>query len=173
MNTLLSIGSAFFTESTGEDGLCHIYMSYAAGLKSKHIKKPEKASIQHFILWHLGFVSDPLWKEYLHFKGLSKSEKNKRRRAAKAKAKDDTYNKKVKKTPKKTGKNATSSAMQTRWREQHDEAKDEKELALLADNRTREHALNTLHLLFKPEKLTKKAGKGLREGFEDVGSLKN
>ena len=54
-----------------------------------------------------------------------------------------------------------------------DEGRDEKELAWLADNRAREHALNTLDLLFKPEKLVKKAGKGLREGFEDAGSLRN
>jgi len=54
-----------------------------------------------------------------------------------------------------------------------DEAKDEKELAWLADRRAREHALNVLNLLFKPEKLVKKAGMGLREGFEDAGPLKN
>jgi len=54
-----------------------------------------------------------------------------------------------------------------------DEGIDEKELAWLADNRAREHALNTLDLLFKPEKLVKKAGEGLREGFEDAGPLKN
>ena len=54
-----------------------------------------------------------------------------------------------------------------------DEAKDEKELAWLANRRAREHALNALDLLFKPEKLVKKAGKGLREGFEDAGPLKS
>ena len=54
-----------------------------------------------------------------------------------------------------------------------DEGKDEKELALLADNRSREHAINALNLLFNPEKLIKNAGRGLREGFEDVGSLRN
>ena len=54
-----------------------------------------------------------------------------------------------------------------------DEGRDEKELAWLADNRAREHALNTLDLLFKPESLGKKTGKGLREGFEDAGALKN
>ena len=54
-----------------------------------------------------------------------------------------------------------------------DEGSDKKELAWLADRRAREHALNALDLLFKPEKLVKKAGKGLREGFEDAGSLKN
>jgi riboflavin synthase len=54
-----------------------------------------------------------------------------------------------------------------------DEAKDEKELAWLANRRAREHALNVLDLLFKPENLVKKAGMGLREGFEDAGPLKN
>jgi len=54
-----------------------------------------------------------------------------------------------------------------------DEAEDEKELAYLADNRAREHALNALDLLFKPENLLKNAGKGLREGYEDAGPLRN
>jgi len=54
-----------------------------------------------------------------------------------------------------------------------DETKDEKELAWLADRRAREHALNVLDLLFKPENLTKKAGMGLREGFEDAGPLRS
>jgi riboflavin synthase len=53
-----------------------------------------------------------------------------------------------------------------------DEAKDEKELAWLADRRAREHALNCLDLLFKPENLVKNAGMGLREGFEDVEPVK-
>jgi len=53
-----------------------------------------------------------------------------------------------------------------------DEAKDEKELAWLADQRTREHAINVIHLLFHPENLIKEAGKGLRQGFEDAGSIK-
>jgi riboflavin synthase len=54
-----------------------------------------------------------------------------------------------------------------------DEAEDEKELAWLADKRSREHALNALDLLYNAENLIKNAGKGLREGFEDVGSLRN
>ena len=54
-----------------------------------------------------------------------------------------------------------------------DEVNDDKKLARLSENRAREHALNALDLLFKPEKLVKKAGKGLREGFEDAGPLKN
>ena len=53
-----------------------------------------------------------------------------------------------------------------------DETKDEKELVWLADKRAREHALNALDLLFHPNNLTKNAGKGLREGFEDAGPLK-
>jgi len=53
-----------------------------------------------------------------------------------------------------------------------DEGKDEKELAWLADRRAREHAINALDLLFKPENLVRKAGQGLREGFEDAGPLK-
>ena len=43
-----------------------------------------------------------------------------------------------------------------------DEGKDEKELAWLAERRAREHAINALDLLFKPENLIRKAGKGLR-----------
>ena len=53
-----------------------------------------------------------------------------------------------------------------------DEGRDEKELLWLADRRAREHAINVLDLLFKPENLEKKAGRGLREGFEDAGPLK-
>ncbi len=52
-----------------------------------------------------------------------------------------------------------------------DEAKDEKQLAWLAERRAREHAVNTYDLLFRPERLTKNAGKGLRQGFEDVGPI--
>ena len=53
-----------------------------------------------------------------------------------------------------------------------DEAKNEKELAWLTERRVREHALNVLDLLFKPESLTKNAGKGLRQGFEDAGIIR-
>ena len=52
-----------------------------------------------------------------------------------------------------------------------DEAKDDKELKWLADRRSREHAENVYNLLFRPELMTKQAGKGLREGFEDAGEL--
>ena len=52
-----------------------------------------------------------------------------------------------------------------------DEVEDEKELARLADRRTREHAQNVIRLLFKPEELTRRAGTGQREGFEDAGPI--
>jgi riboflavin synthase len=52
-----------------------------------------------------------------------------------------------------------------------DEAIDDNELAWLADRRTREHALNVIDILFHPQNLTKKAGKGLREGFKDAGTI--
>ena len=53
-----------------------------------------------------------------------------------------------------------------------DEAKDEKELVFLAEQRTREHAANAYNLLFKPEELTRKAGTGQRQGFKDAGSIR-
>jgi len=51
-----------------------------------------------------------------------------------------------------------------------DEAGDDKELAWLTEGRTREHAVNTYDLLFRPERLTKAAGTGQRQGFTDAGS---
>jgi riboflavin synthase len=53
-----------------------------------------------------------------------------------------------------------------------DEAPSEKELAALAERRAREHARNVYRLLFKPEKLTKLAGTGQREGGPDAGPLR-
>ncbi|HTX44331.1 MAG TPA: riboflavin synthase [Methanocella sp.] len=50
-----------------------------------------------------------------------------------------------------------------------DEAPNERELAALMDKRTREHALNVVKLLFKPQLLEKEAGTGQRQGYEDVG----
>ena len=52
-----------------------------------------------------------------------------------------------------------------------DEAKEGKELAWLCDRRSREHARNVYLLLFDPDKLTESAGQGLRQGFEDAGSV--
>jgi riboflavin synthase len=50
-----------------------------------------------------------------------------------------------------------------------DEAPSDKELARLADARTREHAQNVFKLL--NNRLTAEAGKGKREGFPDVEPL--
>ena len=52
-----------------------------------------------------------------------------------------------------------------------DEAEDREDLAKLADRRSREHAMNAYDILFRPEKMSKRAGTGQREGFEDVGPL--
>jgi riboflavin synthase len=53
-----------------------------------------------------------------------------------------------------------------------DEAEQLKELAWLAEQRSREHARNVIDLLFHPENLTKQAGKGLRQGYKDAGPVR-
>ena len=50
-----------------------------------------------------------------------------------------------------------------------DEAKDDRELAWLMEQRTREHAVNAIKLVLHPNELVKDAGTGQRQGFEDVG----
>lgn len=50
-----------------------------------------------------------------------------------------------------------------------DEAKDERELAWLAEQRTREHAVNAIKLILYPRELEKEAGSGQRQGFPDAG----
>jgi riboflavin synthase len=50
-----------------------------------------------------------------------------------------------------------------------DEAKDERELAWLAGQRTREHAKNAVNLVLHPRDLEKDAGTGQRQGFPDAG----
>ncbi|MFA6224762.1 MAG: riboflavin synthase [Methanoregula sp.] len=50
-----------------------------------------------------------------------------------------------------------------------DEAKDGKELAWLAEQRTREHAVNAVKLILRPRDLENGAGTGQRQGFEDAG----
>jgi riboflavin synthase len=52
-----------------------------------------------------------------------------------------------------------------------DEAKDDRELAWLAERRAREHAVNAYDLMFRPEKLEANAGSGLRQGFDDAGTI--
>jgi len=53
-----------------------------------------------------------------------------------------------------------------------DEADTDKELIEIARDRSREHAKNVVKLLFHPEKLTKDAGMGKRQGSDDVGPIK-
>lgn len=53
-----------------------------------------------------------------------------------------------------------------------DEAKDAKELAWLAERRSREHAVNAYDLVLRPGRLVENAGKGLRQGYEDVGPIR-
>jgi len=50
-----------------------------------------------------------------------------------------------------------------------DEAKDDRELAWLMEQRTREHAVNAVKLILRPRDLEKEAGTGQRQGFEDAG----
>ncbi len=50
-----------------------------------------------------------------------------------------------------------------------DEAADDRELAWLAERRTREHVVNAVKLLLSPRALEKEAGTGQRQGFPDVG----
>ena len=50
-----------------------------------------------------------------------------------------------------------------------DEAPSDREFAALAKDRAREHALNVIKLLFKPDQLEKEAGTGQRQGYADAG----
>ncbi|MCD6208214.1 MAG: riboflavin synthase [Methanosarcinales archaeon] len=50
-----------------------------------------------------------------------------------------------------------------------DEAPTDREFAALAEARAREHALNVVKLLFKPDQLKREAGTGQRQGYADVG----
>jgi riboflavin synthase len=54
-----------------------------------------------------------------------------------------------------------------------DEGKDENELAFLMEQRSREHALNVVKMLQRPEQMIKEAGTGQRQGFEDVGPARS
>ncbi len=53
-----------------------------------------------------------------------------------------------------------------------DEAKNEEELAWLMERRTREHAQNVIKLLFHQEQLQREAGTGQRQGFADIGAIR-
>ncbi|MFH1788903.1 MAG: riboflavin synthase [Candidatus Altiarchaeota archaeon] len=53
-----------------------------------------------------------------------------------------------------------------------DEADSDEKLADLMEKRAREHALNTVRILFSPRELTRLAGTGQREGGEDAKPLR-
>lgn len=53
-----------------------------------------------------------------------------------------------------------------------DEAENQKQLAWLAEQRTREHAQNAIKLLLHPKKFEAEVGTGQRQGFEDVGAAR-
>lgn len=53
-----------------------------------------------------------------------------------------------------------------------DEASDPAVLAQVFENRSRQHARNAYWMLFEPEQLSRRAGQGVRQGFEDAGPLK-
>ena len=52
-----------------------------------------------------------------------------------------------------------------------DEASDPKVLAGVFENRSRKHARNAYWMLFEPEQLRRRAGQGIRQGFDDAGPL--
>ena len=52
-----------------------------------------------------------------------------------------------------------------------DEADSEKQLAWLMEQRTRDHATSVYDLLFYPERLVKRAGTGVRQGYSNEGSI--
>ncbi len=54
-----------------------------------------------------------------------------------------------------------------------DEADEPIVLRRLFENRSRQHARNAYWMLFEPEQLSNRAGKGIRQGFGDAGPLQD
>lgn len=52
-----------------------------------------------------------------------------------------------------------------------DEADDPEVLASVFENRSRKHARNAYWMMFEPDQLTRRAGQGIRQGFDDAGPL--
>jgi len=52
-----------------------------------------------------------------------------------------------------------------------DESDDPAELAMVFENRSRDHARNAYWMLFEPEQLAQRAGQGIRQGFGHAGPL--
>jgi riboflavin synthase len=53
-----------------------------------------------------------------------------------------------------------------------DESDDPEILARVFENRSRQHARNAYWMLFDPEELSRRAGQGIRQGFDNAGPLK-
>ncbi|HUC36266.1 MAG TPA: riboflavin synthase [Acidimicrobiales bacterium] len=51
------------------------------------------------------------------------------------------------------------------------EEEDPARLAAVCVDRARKHALNAYWMLYEPEQLTRRAGQGVRQGYEDAGPL--
>src|ERR1035437_4138491 len=54
-----------------------------------------------------------------------------------------------------------------------DESDDPDVLDKVFDDRSRKHARNAYWMLFDPDQLSRRAGQGVRQGFNDAGPLKN
>lgn len=52
-----------------------------------------------------------------------------------------------------------------------DEVEMDPDLAELAENRAREHAQMVYRLMYRPDEMTRLAGTGMRQGFEDEGPI--
>jgi len=50
------------------------------------------------------------------------------------------------------------------------EAKNDRQLIEICENRARKHAINAVQLILSPHELTLRAGAGIRQGFPDEGS---
>lgn len=52
-----------------------------------------------------------------------------------------------------------------------DEEEDSARLAAVFRDRTRKHARNAYWMLYEPEQLSRRAGQGVRQGYEDAGPI--
>jgi riboflavin synthase len=51
------------------------------------------------------------------------------------------------------------------------EEEDPADLLPVCENRARKHARNAYWMLYEPEQLTRRAGQGIRQGYEDAGPI--
>ena len=52
-----------------------------------------------------------------------------------------------------------------------DEEEDPSKLAQVCVNRARKHARNAYWMVYEPEQLTRQAGRGIRQGYDDAGPI--